>query len=133
MQVATLFNFLFVNIEKVTILHYNNVVSMTISLLFHPFHVAEIKKIKRDILTLLANIILTLSPSQLSCKSKTMSKRIAHGFTFVIMKLFLNFMVVSHLWESAIDYQFFLHQEFAHFYNISARHSWINHISQRID
>lgn len=106
---------------------------MIISLLFHPFHVAEIKKIKRDILTLLANIILTLSPSQLSCKSKTMSKRIAHGFTFVIMKLFLNFVVVSHLWESAIDYQFFLHHGFAHFCNISARHSWINHISQRID
>lgn len=62
-----------------------------------------------------------------------MSKRIAHGFTFVIMKVFLNFMVVSHLWESAIDYQSFWHQEFAHFYNISTRHSWINHISQRIN
>ena len=46
MQVATLFNFLFVNIDKVTILHYYNVVSMIISLLFYPFHVAEIKKIK---------------------------------------------------------------------------------------
>ncbi len=80
------FHFLFVNIDKVTILYYNNVVSMIISLLFHPFHVAEIKKIKRDILTLLANIILTLSPSQLSCKGKAMSKRIAHGFTFVIIK-----------------------------------------------
>lgn len=45
MQVATLFNF-FVNIDKVTILYYYNVVSMIISLLFHPFHVAEIKKIK---------------------------------------------------------------------------------------
>lgn len=121
------------NIDKVTILYYNNVVSMIISLLFHPFHVAEIKKIKRDILTLLANIILTLSPSQLSCKGKAMSKRIAHGFTFVLMKLFLNFVVVSHLWESAIDYQFFLHHGFAHFYNIFARYSWINHISQRID
>lgn len=133
MQVATLFNFLFVNILKVTVLYYSNVVSVIISLLFHPFHVAEIKKIKRDILTLLANIILTLSPSQLRCKGKAMSKRIAHGFTFVLMKLFLNFMVVSHLWESAIDYQFFLHHGFAHFCNISARHSWINHISQRID
>lgn len=46
MQVATLFNFLFVNIEKVTILYYSNVVSVIISLLFHPFHVAEIKKDK---------------------------------------------------------------------------------------
>lgn len=46
MQVATLFNFLFVKIEKVTTLYYNNVVNMIISLLFHPFHVAEIKKIK---------------------------------------------------------------------------------------
>lgn len=46
MQVATLFNFLFVKIDEVTILYYNNVVSMIISLLFHPFHVAEIKKIK---------------------------------------------------------------------------------------
>ena len=35
-----------VNIDKVTILYYYNVVSMVISLLFHPFHVAEIKKIK---------------------------------------------------------------------------------------
>ncbi len=46
MQVATLFNFLFVNIDEVTILYYNDVVSMIISLLFHPFHVVEIKKIK---------------------------------------------------------------------------------------
>lgn len=34
MQVATLFNFLFVNIDKVTILYYYNVVSTIISLLF---------------------------------------------------------------------------------------------------
>ena len=46
MQVATLFNFLFVNIDEVTILYYNDVVSMIISLLFHPFHVVEIKKDK---------------------------------------------------------------------------------------
>ena len=39
-----------------------------------------------NILTLLANIILTLSLSQLICKSKAMSKGIAHGFTFIIMK-----------------------------------------------
>lgn len=46
MQVENLFNFTFVNIDKVTILYYYNVVSMIISLLFHPFNVAEIKKDK---------------------------------------------------------------------------------------
>ena len=46
MQVATLFNFLFVKIDKVTVLYYNNVVSMIISLLFSSISCSGNKKDK---------------------------------------------------------------------------------------